>query len=479
MLDVLSEAMAALAGSGVHAEARHVVSRTRWVRVHDGRVAAAGDDATEGVGVRARAAGGWAYAASAQSTRAGVEDAARRAVALARALPARRRDPGLLPVPPARGHWAGPCERDPFAVSIDEVSELLLAADAGMHDEARVTATDGMFLAVGTSSAFASTEGAACTQEHMRTAAGIAATALGDGELQIRSYPCALPGGSGAGGWELVTGLDLAAHAGRVAAEASELCLAPPCPDGLATLVLGSDQIALQVHESIGHALELDRMQGDEAGYAGTSWVTPDRVGTLRYGSEQLNVTADATVPGGLGTFGWDDEGVAARRIALIRDGMLRGVLSGRDSAAEAGLAEPGGCVRAEGWARQPILRMTNVSIEPGEAGTLADLLADTGEGIFLDTNRSWSIDDRRLAFRFSTEVAREIRGGELGRLYRNPAYSGRTPEFWASLDAVCGPSEWRLRGTLNCGKGEPGQMMHVSHGSAPARFRGVRVGSA
>jgi TldD protein len=429
--------------------------------------------------VRARAAGSWAYAASADASRAGVEDAARRAVALARELPARRLDPGLLPVPPARGHWASPCERDPFAIGFEEIAELLLAADARLHDEGRIATTDGSFLAVRTETAFASTEGAACTQEHTRTAAGISATAVGDGELQIRSHPCALPGGSGAGGWELVEALDLVGHAPRVASEASELCLAPPCPSGPATLVLGPDQVALQVHESIGHALELDRMLGDEAGYAGTSWVAPGDIGMLRYGSEHLHVTADATLPGGLGSFGWDDEGVAAKRIPLIEAGVLRGVLSGRESAAEAGLPEPGGCVRAEGWARQPIVRMTNVSLEPGAAGTLEDLLADTGEGLFLDTNRSWSIDDRRLAFRFSTEVAREIRGGELGRLYRNPAYAGRTPAFWASLDAVCGPPEWRLRGTLNCGKGEPGQMMHVSHGSAPARFRGVLVGAA
>jgi TldD protein len=216
-----------------------------------------------------------------------------------------------------------------------------------------------------------------------------------------------------------------------------------------------------------------------EAAYAGTSWVFPSDLGTLRYGSEQLRITADATLPGGLGSFGWDDEGVPATRIALIDDGILRCSLSDRQSAAAIGLERSGGCARADGFARQPLVRMTNVSIEPGAAGTLADLVAHTGEGLYLETNRSWSIDDRRLNFQFGTEIAREIRGGELGRLFRNPSYAGVTPRFWSSLDAVCSESEWRLWGVANCGKGEPGQIMRVSHGAAPARFRDVQVGVA
>jgi len=205
--------------------------------------------------------------------------------------------------------------------------------------------------------------------------------------------------------------------------------------------------------------------------------VGPDDPGSLRYGSPALTVTADATLPGGLGSFGFDDEGTPAQRTALIEDGLLRATLSDRESAAAAGLERSGGCSRAAGFDRQPIVRMTNVSIEPGEAGSLAELLADTDTGIYLESNRSWSIDDRRLQFRFATEIAREIRGGELGRLYRNGGYSGLTPTFWGSLDAVCSAPEWRLWGLLNCGKGEPGQLMHVSHGAAPARFVDVQVG--
>jgi len=190
-------------------------------------------------------------------------------------------------------------------------------------------------------------------------------------------------------------------------------------------------------------------------------------------------VTANATDPGGLGSFRWDDEGVEGRAVPIVREGLLVGFLSSRETAAEIGLERSAGCMRAEGFARQPIVRMTNVNLEPGEAGTLEDLIADTRDGLLIETNRSWSIDDRRLQFRFEGEAAWEIKGGELGRLLRNPSYAGITPEFWGGCDAICSASERRLVSLLDCGKGEPGQMMRVSHGSSPARFRGVEVGVA
>ena len=261
--------------------------------------------------------------------------------------------------------------------------------------------------------------------------------------------------------------------------EVLELLSAPPCPTGRRTLVLGSEQLALQVHESIGHALELDRILLGEASYAGTSWVSPTDLGSLRYGSEHLTVVADATLPGALGSFGWDDEGVAGGRTTLISDGTLLAALSDRQSASAQGLGASAGCARADGFARQPIVRMTNVSIAPGAGGSLEDLIADTDDGILLETNRSWSIDDRRLHFQFGTEVGHRIRGGELAGLVRNPSYAGITPQFWGSLDAVGSESSWRVHGLLNCGKGEPGQLMRVSHGTAPARFRDVEVGVA
>jgi TldD protein len=188
-------------------------------------------------------------------------------------------------------------------------------------------------------------------------------------------------------------------------------------------------------------------------------------------------VTADATSAGGLGSYRWDDEGVEGRAVPIVRDGVLRGFLSGRESAAAIGLERSAGCMRADGFSRQPIVRMTNVNLEPGEAGTLEDLIAATDRGIYMETNKSWSIDQRRLHFQFGTEIAWEIEDGRRTRMLRNPTYAGVTPEFWSGLDAVCSREAWRLWGVLNCGKGEPGQSMHVSHGTAPARFRDVQVG--
>jgi TldD protein len=480
MLELLTDLMIAAEGRCAYAEARHVDVRSEAIAVLSGRIDDIDSSTSEGIGVRVQVGGGWGFAATRDVTRAGAQAALARALAVAEAQPASAAR-ALTPVAPALGHWVSPHQLDPFAVSLEDKLELLFAVEAALRiGDERLVRTVAGCRAWRERKAFASTEGAACTQETVATGAGIAAYATDGDDLQVRSYPTAHGGGlSAAAGWEHVLALDLAGNAPRVAEEAIALLGAPQCPEGTRTIVLHGEQVALQVHESIGHALELDRILLGEASYAGTSWVSPDDLGSLRYGSELVHVTADATLPGGLGSFGWDDEGVAAVRADLVEGGVLRGALSNRESAAAIGLDASGGCARADGFARQPIVRMTNVSLEPGDVPTLADLLADTGEGLYLESNRSWSIDDRRLQFQFATEVCREIRGGELGRLYRNGSYAGVTPRFWGSLDAVCGPEEWRLWGLTNCGKGEPGQVMVVSHGAAPARFRDVQVGVA
>lgn len=478
MLDVLTDVLSNAPSRCSYAEARHVATEEEELLVRNGSPDSVGSASAVGVGVRVRTAGGWGFAATREVTRAGIEHALARALAIAGSQPAAPSGP-LAPIEPARGHWACAYARDPFGVSLEEKLELLFAAEQALRGDARIVRSDATCASRRVRTAFASTEGAACSQERVECSGAITAIAVDGDELQVRSYPGAHGGSAACAGWEHVLGFDLAGNAPRVAAEAIELLSAPDCPAGRRTVILGGEQLALQIHESIGHALELDRMLLMEAAYAGTSWVSPQDLGSLRYGSEQLNITADATVGGGLGTFGWDDEGVAAARSPLIEDGVLLAALSDRASAAAIGLGRSGGCARADGFARQPIVRMTNVSIEPGDAGTLADLVADTDDGLYLETNRSWSIDDRRLHFQFATEVAREIRGGGVGRLLRNASYAGVTPQFWSGLDAVCSAAEWRLWGLGNCGKGEPGQVMRVSHGTAPARFRDVQVGVA
>jgi TldD protein len=302
------------------------------------------------------------------------------------------------------------------------------------------------------------------------------ASAVAEGEAFNRSYPNSHGGGCYQGGWETITALDLPGHAERVASEAVALLSAPECPSATTTLVLDGSQLALQVHESIGHPLELDRILGDEAAFAGTSWVAAGDLGSLRYGSDIVNVTADATIPGSLGSFGYDDEGVPAQRVPLVREGVLAGFLSSRESAAAIGLTSSG-AMRADGWARTPLIRMTTVSLEPGDAGSLEELIADTKKGVYFETNDSWSIDDRRLNFQFGCEIAWEIENGRLGRMVRHPNYTGITPHFWGECDAVCSREAWRVWGLDNCGKGEPMQVAHVAHGASPARFRSVQVG--
>lgn len=478
MLDLLTEVLGAAPSRCSYAEARHVATDEEDVLVRNGHVDHVDSSASDGVGVRVRAGGGWGFAATRDATRASVERAPARALAIAESQPSAPGGP-LAAVAPARGHWSCAHEIDPFDVSLEDKLALLFAAEGLLRGDPRIVRSDATCESRRVRTAFVSTEGDACTQERVEWGASIAATAVDGDELQVRSYPGSHGSAAACAGWEHVLGFDLVANAPRVVAEALELLVAPECPAGRGTLILGGEQLALQIHESIGHALELDRMLLMEASYAGTSWVVPGDLGRLRYGSEQLNVTADATLPGGLGTFGWDDEGVVAARTPLIEAGRLRAALSDRGSAAAVGLQQSGGCARADGFARQPIVRLTNVSIEAGDAGSLADLVADTGDGLYLETNRSWSIDDRRLHFQFATEIAREIRGGELGGLLRNPSYAGVTPTFWSGLDAVCSAPQWRLWGVGNCGKGEPGQVMRVSHGTAPARFRDVQVGVA
>jgi len=277
-----------------------------------------------------------------------------------------------------------------------------------------------------------------------------------------------------------VEDLDLKGHAQRVAEEAIALHKAVQCPQGERTVILESSQLGLQIHESVGHPIELDRVLGQEANFAGTSFLTRDKLHNLRYASPIVNVVADARIEHGpgLGTFAYDDEGVPAQRIEVIKDGEFHGYLSSRETAHLVGLSRSGGTMRSESWNRLPMIRMTNVSILPGQ-WTLENLIADTDDAILMDTNRSWSIDDRRYQFQFSTEIAWEIKGGKKIRMLKNPSYSGITTEFWNSCDAVCDADEWVLWGTPNCGKGQPMQVMGTGHGASPARFRNVKIGMA
>jgi TldD protein len=459
-----------------YGDVRVVRRRNELFQVKNGALEAWSDEEEWGFGVRVLCGGFWGFAAANELSQTQAERTVAQALRVARASAVVGGDKvRLAPVRPRVTEHAGPCLEDPFLVSPEDKIGLLLPATEGVVGPAGVAYAQAHLGSLREEKVFASTEGALVSQTFTETGGGVSMAAIRDGDVQTRSYPSAGLGSWGQGGFEYVRALDLAAHAPRLAEEAVALLGAPTCPAGVTTIILDADQMALQVHESVGHPTELDRILGSEASYAGTSFVSPGDVGHLHYGSEHVNVVADATTPGGLGTLAFDDEGVPAQRTPLVHEGRLVGLLTSRETAGALG-QESSGAMRASGWNRIPLIRMTNINLLPG-TWTLDDLIADTQSGILMGTNKSWSIDDKRLNFQFATEIGWEIKNGRLGRMLKDCTYTGSTPAFWRSCDAVCDRDHWRLFGVTNCGKGEPGQTAHVGHGVSPARFRHVKAG--
>jgi TldD protein len=459
-----------------YADVRVVRRRDRNVNVKSGRVEGVSLGETEGLGVRVLVDGAWGFASSGHLNGPEADRIAAMAVRIARASARHQRSPVQLDErPPAVGRYETDLAEDPFEVSIEETVGLLLEAERAMAAVSGTTTTSAGYEAFREWKDFYATDGSRTEQVITHVGAALEVNAAGEDDVQRRSYPEA--GGYRAAGYEHIRALDLVARAPALAEEAVALLSAPILPPGRRTIILHPSQLYLQIHESCGHPTELDRVFGTEAAYAGTSFLTTDKLESgFAYGSEQVTLTADATTPGGLGTFGWDDEGVAAQRVPLVERGRFSGYLSSRETAPRIGRSS-GGAMRADGWNRLPLIRMTNINLEPREGMSFDDIIADTEDGLLLMSNRSWSIDDRRLNFQFGVELAREIRNGELGQLYRNATYTGITPRFWGSCDAVADASSWELVGVTNCGKGQPDQGMHVGHGCSGARFRDVEVG--
>jgi TldD protein len=461
-----------------YADIRIVDHSEQTVSTKNGAVATVNQSQNCGFGVRVIADGAWGFASSASLNSQEIDRVTGLAVNIARASALVQKNSGvnLGPLVSTVGDYHTRVEIDPFSIPVEEKIDLLLQAEAEMRRVQGVRVTQGNLVCLRENKAFSNSEGSLVQQEIIETGCGIAATAVGEGEIQRRSYPNSVGRHQMTRGWEFVLEMDLPGNAERIASEAVALLSADQCPSDVTTLILGGAQLALQIHESCGHPIELDRVFGSEAAYAGTSFLTPEKLNTFRYGSKIVNLTADATVPGGLGTFGYDDEGVPAQRVPIVRDGVFVGYLTSRETATQLGLPTSGGAMRASGWNRVPLIRMTNVNLEPGD-WTFDDLIADTDDGIYMETNRSWSIDDKRLNFQFGTELTYEIKNGKLGRLLKNGTYTGITPEFWGACDAICNADHWTVWGTPNCGKGQPSQAAHTGHGSAPARFRNIRVG--
>ncbi|MSO20718.1 MAG: TldD/PmbA family protein [Acidobacteria bacterium] len=464
-----------------YADVRVIESRERTITTKNGKMGSAVADESLGLGVRVLVNGCWGFASTDDLSRDSLAAVAKRAVQIARAsAKAKKEDVVLAGEPVANVTWVSPFQIDPFSTSIEANLDLLLRADAEMRAEKGITLAEASLNFRRARQLFMNTAGSVIEQTRVITGVGIEAHCYADGDIQSRSYPNSFRGQYQLRGYELVGEMDIVGNARHVAEEAVALHKADQCPQGRRTLILDSSQLGLQIHESIGHPIELDRVLGMEANYAGTSFLTLDKLNNLKYGSEIVNVVADARLEHGpgLGTFAYDDEGVAAQSTDIIKDGQFRGYLTSRETASTVGSNRSGGTMRADGWNRIPMIRMTNISLLPG-TWKLDDLIADTDDGIYMETNRSWSIDDRRYNFQFGCELGWEIKGGKKVRMLKNPSYSGITTEFWNGCDAICDKDHWALWGTPNCGKGQPSQTMGTGHGAAPARFRNVNVGVA
>jgi TldD protein len=459
-----------------YADIRIIKREHQGVSLKSGNVESISSSEDLGFGVRVIKNGAWGFASSRVVSPQKIEEITSRAVEIAQASAlVKERDVELAPVEPVVAKFQANCKIDPFSVPLEEKLQFLTKVDDRLRSVKGVAVSRAFLTFFKEFKVFASTEGSFIEQEKIESGGGMEAIAVGEGDFQIRSFPNSMGGNVAAYGYEFIPTLKLEENAERIAKEAVALLTARPCPSGEMDIILDSSQLGLQIHESCGHPTELDRVLGTEASYAGTSFMTPDLLGKLQYGSRHVNIYADATCPGGLGSFAYDDEGAPAQCVDLVKEGLFVGYLTSRETAKALGIPNSA-CMRADGWARMPIIRMTNINLKPGDV-TLEDLIADTQKGLYLITNRSWSIDDRRLNFQFGTELAYEIENGKLGAMVKNATYTGMTPQFWNSCDAVCNKDYWTLWGLTNCGKGQPSQVMHVGHGASPARFRKVQVG--
>ncbi len=479
-IDLADHALRRLVRAGVsYGDVRLESSQHESLLVENGRVSSISTSDGTGLGVRVFDRGGWGFAATPHLGLAALARMVRSAVGLARATGSLQRQPrSLCPVKPARGTYTTAYKIDPFGVPLGKkIDYLLWANDSLMGHDAIQHATTHMD-SYKRHKLFLSTEGARIDQTIIESGAGLEVVAQQGNEVQMRSAPNSHHGALAQAGFEYMKQLDLVGAAKTAKQEVLHLLRADAPKSAPATVILHPTQVVMQLHESCGHPTELDRALGHELSFAGGSFLTPEHLGVFQYGSRLVNIVADATVPKGVGSFAYDDEGVPAQRVDLVREGRFVGYLSSRETAASLGQSASGGAMRAERWDVPPIIRMTNVNLEPQDA-TLEDLLRDVKHGYLLSTNKSWSIDDKRLNFQFTTEIGWEIENGRLGRIVKNPLYTGITPEFWGRCTGVGRREDWQLWGVPNCAKGEPMQIMHVGHGAPYARFDGVQVAGA
>ena len=467
-----------LAGGASYADIRIIFSRREDMTLRNGVLGSVNKPETLGFGIRVIVRDSWGFAASSELNAEEIKKTAALACETARASSTLMIDPVRLADEPVYDTvWTTPCIIDPFKVSIEEKLGFLSKIDEILRKSEKIKVAESTMRFWNEHQWLATSEGTFIDQNLIRSAAGYSASAVENGEMQRRSYPSSHGGLAMTLGYELVKGSDLLENAERIREEAVALLSAPVLPPGERDMILDPAQLALQIHESCGHATELDRVLGSEANYAGRSFLTLEKHNELKYGSDIVNLVIDGTVPGGLATVGYDDDGVRASRNYLVKNGLFVGYMTNRELAHVVREERSRGCNRADGYQNLPMVRQNNLMLLPGK-GSFEDLLADSPGAIYMVNNKSWSIDQLRVNFQFGCEVAYEVtKDGKLGKMYKNPNYQGLTTEFWNSCDFICGPEEWVLLGVTNCGKGQPGQGAEMSHGCAPSRFRNVTVG--
>jgi TldD protein len=371
--------------------------------------------------------------------------------------------------------WKSDYKKDPFEVPLEEKIELLIGCCDQMKAVDGVAITKGSMDFWREDRFYMDTEGSRIEQQVTHSGGGISCMSLNGGEVHERSYPSTFRGNHRMEGWEFIEELDFLSHAKRLGEEVVKLHSAMVCPDETMDLIIGGSQLVLQVHESCGHAVELDRVLGYEANFAGTSFLNPDMRGNYQYGSEIVNLYQDGTIPNSIGSSKYDDEGVKCTKTPIVENGVFVGFLKSRDTAQiEDGTSN--GCGKAQGWRHVPIVRMTGVHLAPGNE-TLEELISSTKRGILMTDNNSWSIDDKRWNFQFGCEVGWLIEDGKITEMVKKPNYTGTTKEFWNSCVGIANKDEWKMWGTPHCGKGQPMQVMRVGHGVSYAKFKNIRVG--
>lgn len=440
------------------------------------------DNVSSGFGVRVLLDGAWGFAASHQKNAAEVTRIVNLAIETAKGSRLTQQEPiKLVPVEAYQARYVTPINIDPFTVSIQEKAELLLEINDRLlaYSDRGIKKASSYLSFTKEDKLFASTVGSIIEQTIYRSFPGMSCMAIANGDAQRRSYdrsPLNI-------GYEHIDAEDLLTNVERIAEEAIAKAYAPELEtDTTTNLILKPSNLFLTIHESVGHPTELDRVYGYEANFAGTSFATTDKLGKLQYGAPWVNFVADRTQEKGRGTMAYDDEGVPAQQWYIVKDGILNDYLTDRETAYRLGRGSSNGSAYADSWSSVPMVRIPNLGLEPGKPGdshtaTLAEMIADTKDGILIDGIGSYSIDQQRRNFQFGGDAFWQVKNGKITGMLKNVTYHSMTTDFWNSIDAIGDRSEWEQCGTNMCGKGEPMQIAQMTHGCVPVRVKEIKVG--